>query len=305
MTGTKSERKLSYIVLDVFTTTRLQGNPLAVFPEPGAISDAEMQAIANELNLSETVFLLDATRPEAVARARIFTPKRELNFAGHPTIGSAYVLAERHGLSDAFVIEENVGLVPIRSERSPGNGRRFWLTTPSLTFYETLDPERCARLLDLPVSDIAPSPARFVSAGSPLLCVHLVSVDAVDRARLNQTYLPDALGSVSSVGTFIFALKDPESTSSFDVYARMFAPQTGIVEDPATGGATGPLAGYMLEHGLLPSKSEVRFVSEQGTKMGRQSFLYVRVTQDENEPNIEVGGNAVTVAEAALFLDSH
>lgn len=110
---------------------------------------------------------------------------------------------------------------------------------------------------------------------------------------------------VNSVGTFVFARKQPESTTNFDVYARTFASQTGIVEDPATGGAIGPLAGYMLQHGLLPNKGQIRFVSEQGTKMRRQSFLYVRVTGDSAEPTIEVGGSAVTVAEATLYLDRH
>ena len=133
------ERTLPYVVLDVFTPTRLQGNPLAVFPDSSAVSDAEMQAIARELNLSETVFLLPSAHKDAVARARIFTPKRELDFAGHPTIGSACVLADRYALPDAFAIEERVGLVPIRTERSSDGGRLFWLTTPNLKFHETLE----------------------------------------------------------------------------------------------------------------------------------------------------------------------
>ena len=137
-----------------------------------------------------------------------------------------------------------------------------------------------------------------------MLFIQLASPDAVDCAQIDQTYLQAALGSVDSAGTFVFARKQPKSATNFDVYARMFAPQTGIVEDPATGGAAGPLAGYMLEHGLLPQNGEVRLVIEQGTKMRRQSFLYVLITRDEYGLKIEVGGNVVKVAEATLFLDA-
>lgn len=222
--STRAERRYEYVLLDVFTKTRLQGNPLAVFPVAQGIADEEMPRVANELNLSETVFLTDSTRPDAVAKARIFTPRRELDFAGHPTIGAAHVLALRYATGDRFAIEENVGLVEIELEEDQNGEPRCWLTTPGLRFFETLDPTLCARFLNLSLADlVAESPPQFVSAGSPLLFVALATPESVDRAELQLAYLSDALGSVNSVGTFIFARKEPGSTR-FDVYARMFAP---------------------------------------------------------------------------------
>lgn len=254
---------MRYVLLDVFTKEPLQGNPLAVFPSSDGTPDETMQRIANELNLSETVFLTKATLPEAIARARIFTPRRELDFAGHPTIGAAVVLAQEHVSGSLFSIEENVGLVRIRRDTDDAGDERFWLMTPGLTFFETLEAAFCARLLNLKAADLVEdAPPQFVSAGSPLLFVALRTPEAVDRAVLQMSYLPDALGSVSSVGTFIFARKQPASSSCFNVYARMFAPQTGIAEDPATGGATGPLAGYMMKHGMLPARDGLEFTSE-------------------------------------------
>jgi trans-2,3-dihydro-3-hydroxyanthranilate isomerase len=298
------ERRYQYYLVDVFTKTRLEGNPLAVFPFPQGLSDLEMQRIAGELNLSETVFLSDAAVPAAAAKARIFTPRRELDFAGHPTIGAAYVLALRWAPAGRFAIEENVGLVPIERDNDETGNQRFWLTTPKLTFFETLDATLCARLLNLSDDDIAAdAPPQFVSAGSPVLIICLKTTAAVDRAALQQQYLGDALGSAGSVGTFIFARKEPASATCFDVYSRMFAPQTGVPEDPATGGATGPLAGYMLENGMLPRRDGLQFSSEQGRKMGRLSFLHVRLGVRSDQTTIEVGGTVVLTGEATLFLD--
>lgn len=292
-------REYDYVLLDVFTEHRLQGNPLAVFPDADGICDREMQAIAGELNLSETVFLLESRT--AAARARIFTPRRELDFAGHPTVGSAAVINRNRPQSGRFTIDENVG--PIEIEMTEEDGRElFWLTTPPIAFYETLESAFCAKLLGVTPEDVAATPPQFVSAGSPFLFVQLASPEAVDRAAIQHAHLSDALGSVNSVGTFVFARKEPESRTSFDVYSRMFAPQTGIPEDPATGGATGPLAAYMLRYGLLPN--DARFTSEQGTKMGRRSILHVKISGDPGQPRIQVGGAAVFTARGRFTVSA-
>ena len=300
----QSPREYEYTVVDVFTTTPMEGNPLAVFPVAAGISDAQMQKIAGELNLSETVFLFESGNPEAAATARIFTPRREMDFAGHPTIGSAFVLAQRKELGQRFVIEENVGPVPIDVDRDGAGNPVFWLTTPPITFFETLSPSLCARLLGIPEDDILPSaPPQFVSAGSPFLFVALNSPQAVERVEFQQAHLNEALGSVNSVGTFVFSRMSPQSTSNFNVSSRMFAPHNGIPEDPATGSATGPLAAYMMKYGLLPTPHDVEFVSEQGAKMGRRSVLNVRVTAG-SDPVIKIGGSAVTIASGRFLLSS-
>ena len=297
-----SVRRFRYVLVDVFTKTRLQGNPLAVFPSAAGLSDDEMQQIAGELNLSETVFFFEPASRDAAVKVRIFTPRRELDFAGHPTIGSAYVLCAERSQPGGFAIEENIGLVPISAETDGDGDRVFWLTTPRLSFFETLERGFCARLLGLSLDDVAADcPPQFVSAGSPFLFVCLRTPEAVDRARLQHAHLDEACGSVNAVGTFVFARSDPGSSSRFDVYSRMFAPQTGIPEDPATGSATGPLAGYMLRHGKLPNRT-VAFKSEQGVKMGRRSILHVRVQAAAGEATIEVGGSVVAVAEGTFSL---
>lgn len=298
----QTTRDYKYFLLDVFTEERLQGNPLAVFPEAEGLSETQMQSIAQELNLSETVFLTPPST-EAIACARIYTPRRELDFAGHPTIGSAFLLAHLKGIETSFTIEENVGPIPIQVTHEDGKSI-FWLTTPQISFFETLEAPLCARLLGLEESDLAPVTPQFVSAGSPLLFIALKDREAVDRAQLNAAYLHEALGSVNSVGTFTFALKTPDADGPFDVYSRMFAPQSGIPEDPATGGATGPLAAYMLERGLARMKDDrCEFISEQGTRMGRRSLLRVKASVHQRERSIQVGGSAVMTAEGMFTVD--
>jgi trans-2,3-dihydro-3-hydroxyanthranilate isomerase len=295
------KRRYTYLIVDVFTSTPFKGNALAVIPDAEALSDGEMQAIAGEFNLSETVFMLAPVAQGAAVRVRIFTPRRELPFAGHPTIGAAAVFCDRSGVAPPFVIDEQVGSIKIDADGNGSQGRLFWLTTPAVTFYETVDREFCASLLGLDLPDVrADVLPMFASAGSPLLFICLNSIEAVDRAQLQAQYLAQALGSVNSVGTFIFARKQPNSSVNFDVYSRMFAPQTGIQEDPATGGATGPLAAYMMRFGLLPTNLPAAFTSEQGTKMGRQSLLHVRT--DPVQRTIKVGGSTVVIARGELEI---
>jgi trans-2,3-dihydro-3-hydroxyanthranilate isomerase len=292
-----------YLVLDVFTGTPLEGNPLAVFLDGDAMPQGRMQAVAAEFNLSETVFVVRAADAAARARLRIFTPRRELPFAGHPTIGAAVALAEHDpALPDRFHFEEGVGSVPIERERA-GGADRFWLMTPAISFYETMPRADAARLIGLTEHDLLPIEPQFISGGSPLLCIGLRDREAVDRAAIDTSLLELALGSVNSVATFVFAPNPSDGGAGrYNVYSRMFAPQTGIAEDPATGGATGPLAAYMIERGLLPGDRDVEFVSEQGVKMGRRSRLHVRVEHSGGERRIKVGGSAVIVARGTLFL---
>lgn len=174
--------RLEYYLLDVFTTERFQGNPLAVFPDGSGLTAERMQTIAGELNLSETVFLTPATDRVSVAYARIFSPKKELDFAGHPTIGTAHLLYTTGRVSASFSLQENIGSIPIQMDAAD-DGARFFLTTPPVQFAETLSPAVCAELLSVNESDIAATPPQFLTAGSPLLFIQLVSKDAVDRAR--------------------------------------------------------------------------------------------------------------------------
>jgi len=290
---------LAYHVVDVFTTRPLEGNALAVFPDATGVDSATMQRIARELNLSETTFVLPSESTPEAMRVRIFTPASELPFAGHPTLGTAYIL-RRLGIvprdAERFVLSENVGPVPIRVEA--GDDPILWLTTPPIRKLGELGRERCARALSLTPDRLVPGvPCEILSAGNPIAFVAVRDGAAVDDARIDSALLFDLLRGVKSpVCVFVFA------PTQDGAYSRMFAPLLGVPEDPATGSATGPLAAFMMKHGLVVSADGTRFVSEQGVKMGRRSLLHVLINGERGERAIEVGGNVVHVAEGSMHL---
>ncbi|MFZ0032352.1 MAG: PhzF family phenazine biosynthesis protein [Candidatus Cybelea sp.] len=288
-----------YDVVDVFTTTALEGNALAVFPDASGIDDATMQRVAREMNLSETTFILPAESEGDATRVRIFTPARELPFAGHPTIGTAYVM-RMLGIVPAgakrFVLHENVGRVPIRVD--DGDDPILWLTTPPMTRLGEFAAEACARALSLSSERLAADvPCEQLSAGAPLIFVAVKDRAAVDDAEVDSAAFA-ALMREGKAPSPIFVFAATERGA----YSRMFAPVLGIVEDPATGGATGPLAAFMMEHGLVARAGGTRFVSEQGVKMGRRSILHVFVHGEGGKEGIEVGGNVVPVASGTMRL---
>jgi trans-2,3-dihydro-3-hydroxyanthranilate isomerase len=285
-------------VVDVFTSQPFEGNPLAVFPNAEGLSAGTMQQIARELNLSETTFVLPVTRPDCAARVRIFTPANEMVFAGHPTVGTAWVLLDEETIAAGvleFKLEEKVGPVPIRVDA--GDRPLIWLTTPAITFGQCVSRILCAELLGLPVDQLLDIPPQHLSAGNPTLFIALRDSATVDRAVLNAAQLPSLRGSGDPpFCVFAFA---PTATGA---YSRMFAPDYGIAEDPATGSSTGPLAAYMLAHKLASSAAGTRLVSEQGTKMGRRSLLHILIGRGSDGLRIEVGGHVAAVSDATMRL---
>jgi len=278
-----------YRVVDVFTTEPLEGNPLAVFPDAAGISGETMQRIAAELNLAETAFVLPPTRGECAARVRIFTPKREMPFAGHPTIGTSFVLFDEGavpGAGDALLLEEGVGPVAVRIES--GARPRIWLRTPPIQEGPAYDRALCAEVLGLPESDLLEFSPAMLSAGNPTLYIPLRSRDAVDRAWAELAGMRRLRLDGQPLCAYVFT---PEAGGA---YARMFAPEYGVPEDPATGSSAGPLAAYMMRHALAAAPA--RLVVEQGVKMGRRSLLHVSIHAE----GIDVGGYVTPVAEGTL-----
>lgn len=294
----KAQQTYRYRVVDVFTTAPLEGNPLAVFPDGAGFSAELMQKIARELNLSETVFVVPSARPDCAARLRIFTPGREMDFAGHPTIGTAYVLLNEgivpQGM-ERFAVEENVGPIPIRVE--PGPAPKIWLTTPPIREEGSVDKETAAALLGLQTGQLLDLPAQILSAGNPTLFIPVVDPATVDSIEFD-TSAWSRLKSEHPGPLCAFAF----AATAEGAYSRMFAPDYGVREDPATGSSTGPLALYMMSHGLASSKDGASFHSEQGTKMGRRSILHVLIHGQEGRDGIDVGGHVTPIIEGQLTL---
>ena len=288
---------LRYRIVDVFTTEALEGNPLAVFTDASQIDEAIMQKIAREMNLAETTFVLPPESPDCAARVRIFTPKKEMTFAGHPTIGTSFVLLDEGAIHnhDSFCLEEKVGPVQIWVE--PGERPTIWLRTPPIFEGRIFDRSLCSQALGIETDDLLDVDPQLLNAGNPTLLVGLKNEAAVDRAWLDSQgmrILTDGEGEQFCV--FVF------SQTSEGVYSRMFAPEYGVPEDPATGSSTGPLAAFMIKHGLLTGASNTRFISEQGTKMGRRSLLHVRIAGNKQGEGIYVGGHVTAIAEGRMRL---
>jgi trans-2,3-dihydro-3-hydroxyanthranilate isomerase len=301
---------LRFVQVDVFTERVFGGNPLAVVFEAEGLADAEMQAIAREMNCSETTFLLPPTRSDCAARVRIFTPKREIPFAGHPTIGTAWVLATEKLLpvgTTRFSLEEGIGPIEVTLEGDAARPRFLWMKHGEARLGpELTDRAGFAQALGLAEADLlAGHPVCTGTTGNPFLYIPLKDRAAVDRAHLDVPAVQAAQGAGPNLGVFVFS-PDPRGgkPGKSTVYARMFAPHTsGIPEDPATGSASGPLGAYLVERGLVPPAATVDIVSEQGRRMGRPSFLHIRVgTSGGRVTSIQVGGSVVPVIDGRLRI---
>ena len=286
-------------VVDVFTEKPLAGNQLAVVLDAEGIPGDVMQRIAKEMNISETTFVFAPTDPANAARVRIFTPGAELPFAGHPTIGTSWVLFTEGlipGGALDFRLEEGVGPVPVRGEQGP-SGIKFWMTHPKVSFGNVLaDRAAAAAALGLSENDLVPDvPIQVASTGVPFVYVALKDARAVDAAVSEK----DRLARVFTEGVFLFAALGHDR-----LYSRMFSPHVlDIHEDPATGSGSGPLGAFAVKYGLVPRSEAVSIVSEQGTKMGRQSFVHINLTyplKGDLPSRIEVGGSVVPTLKGEL-----
>jgi trans-2,3-dihydro-3-hydroxyanthranilate isomerase len=279
-------RILRYTLCDVFTDRPLEGNQLAVFTDATGLSDALMQSLAREMNLSESVFLLRA-RGDAHATIRIFTPLREMPFAGHPVLGTAFVIG-RSIHADEIRLETAKGLVVVQLEREGERPRFGWMTQP----LPSVEPyERAELLLDALGVEQSESPIECYDNGARHLYVELKNREAVAALRPNF----DRLKELVDLGISTFAGAGSEWKT------RMFAPAAGVNEDPATGSAAGPLALHLARHGRIGFGDEIRI--EQGAEIGRPSVLYARVAGSrELALQVEVGGSAVVVARGEFRL---
>jgi trans-2,3-dihydro-3-hydroxyanthranilate isomerase len=303
--------KYRFYTADVFTDRPFGGNQLAVLPDARGLDSASMQQIAREFNFSETTFVLPAEDRRHTRRLRIFTPSGEIGFAGHPTVGTAHVLAAigeipLTGETTRVVLEENVGPVPVAIRAEHGTPVYAQLSVARLPEVGPRPPdaERLARMLSLELTDLLGDdmPPEAVSCGTPFLFIPLRNRDAVARARLKLDLWEETLRDYWTDDVFVFAF-DPEREHS-DVRARMFAPGFGVPEDPATGSACVALGGYLAARNPRHDGT-LRWVVEQGFEMGRPSILEVEVDKRAGAITaVRVGGATVLVAEGEMEVPS-
>ena len=306
--------KRRYVVLDVFTDRALAGNPLAVVLDADGLDTAAMQAIAREFNLSETVFVRPAERPGHSAALRIFTPIRELPFAGHPTVGTAVLLAEERfgrpdkGIDAMVVMEETIGTVRAAVRLDPERATYAEFDAPRLPLaldVETPSKGAIADALGLETRSIGfeNHTTTFFDAGVPFVFVPLADLDAMARVEFDRdawrALVDDGEGDPEALGVHLYCRETVRHTSAF--HARNFGIGFGIDEDPATGSAAAAFAGVVARFDT-PTSGTHRFTIEQGFEMGRPSLVDLTIDVDKGRlSSLRIGGSAVRVAEGTLL----
>jgi trans-2,3-dihydro-3-hydroxyanthranilate isomerase len=291
-----------YLHYDVFTDRRFGGNQLAVFPEAAGLSTQTMQQIAREIGFAETTFVTAAERPDTDVRMRIFTPGTEMPMAGHPVVGSTFALARDGAIAQGrtdWQFGLNIGPTPVSLQWSGARLDFAWMTQRNPEFGPVVeDTAHVAAALGLQESDVRATglPVQEVSCGMPFVFVPLATREAVDRA------VPDM--RVLDFEAYVFTTDRSGATDSATTYSRMFAPMLGVNEDPATGGASGPLGSYLVKYALATAADARSILNLQGVKLGRPSWIHVSIdTSAGTISRVRVGGNAVFVAEGTMELD--
>lgn len=292
-----------FYIVDVFAVDQYTGNQLAVFTNAEQLSDHKMQEIAKEINFSETTFIDASPETENCYNVRIFTPKQELPFAGHPTLGTAYIIRESV-ISQQEKINFNqitlnlkAGKIPVKWENTPQGEEVLWMQQNQPQFGQTISPETMASVLNISPEAIHPNfPIQEVSTGVYFLIVPVASLETLKNIKVNLDAYYQLINSLEAKSILVFS---PETYGSEnDLCVRVFADYLGIPEDPATGSANGCLAGYLVENNVFPSGGETLQVRvEQGYEINRPSLLLLKANQNK----IEVGGQVKTIAHGHFF----
>ena len=303
-------RALKFYQADVFTGLPFGGNPVAVFPDAQGLTHVQLQQIAREMNLSETVFVLPPTDKAAVIRHRIFTPTQEIPFAGHPVLGTFFVLAELGILSvkepvTRLIQECNIGLFPVELHVEAGLVERVVMTQPKPEFLgpvdEMEDLYKIASALGMAKHMIADTkwPIEVVSTGLPVLIVPARTLTAVRSIQPDASAIMDICHRFGANGIVVFTTVTVEPSAT--VHTRMFAPSIGILEDPATGSASGALGAYLVQNGVVDVAPMTEIIVEQGYEIDRPSQIFVQVESDDDIiQTVKVGGQCVMTVEGTL-----
>ena len=289
--------RLSYYIADVFAEKQFAGNQLAVFRDAGKISSEEMQAIAREINYSETTFILSDEPNNGGFDVRIFTPKEEVPFAGHPTLGTAYIIHDEilQGKTKDVILNLKVGQIPVAFSQDG----YCWMKQIQPTFGQQYKPAALAHILGLEDSEIDDRyPIEEVSTGLPFFIVPLKNIAALKKARVDKEKYFDFIQNTTAKGILIFCPETHEPQN--DISVRVFVDYYGVPEDPATGSGNGCLAGYLVKHRYF-GKETIDLRAEQGYEIGRPSLLLLRAEGQDDNINISVGGRSVIVARGEFI----
>lgn len=289
--------KKECLFIDVFTDRPYAGNQLAVFPDSAGLDDRRMQLLAKEINYSEITFITASGDGEADYTIRIFTPDREIPFAGHPTLGTAYAIARllrwRPDGTTALRLRTGAGVIPVEF-----SGTMVWMRQNRPTFHRRHgDATAIAALVGLEARDLdAALPVEEVSTGNLMLIVPVNSLAAIRRAWGNAPLLKRFYEETGCLGPYCFTAETVEAGAH--LHSRFFAPHMGILEDPATGSAAGPLAAYLLKHRTHGASFEL--INEQGYEMNRPSIIHLRGEVDADGYCVSVGGSCACVGSGAF-----
>ena len=292
--------KLQFYIVDVFAEEKYAGNQLAVIRGARVLSTDQMQRIAKEMNYSETTFILSDEERDGGYDVRIFTPETELPFAGHPTLGTAYVIQQEIEKKPVQKITLNlrVGQIPVSISYSGAQPGVLWMKQVQPIFGRTFDLEVISQILSLDAEEIDRNfPIQDVSTGVPFIIVPLKTLDAVKRAKIASEKYFELVSSIEAKSILIFS---PEAyREEDDLSVRVFADYYGVPEDPATGSANGCLAGYLAKHRYF-GKDRIDIRVGQGYEIGRPSLLLLKAEQKGEGIDVFVGGKVIMTARGAL-----
>lgn len=293
-----SMERLSFYIVDVFAVARLTGNQLAVFRNAGSLSSDEMQQIAREMHYSETTFILSDEEKDGGYDVRIFTPARELPFAGHPTLGTAFTI--QHEIIqkpvEKVLLNLKVGQIPVTFQKT-GNEEVLWMTQKEPSFGRIIDKKLIADTLSIPEAWIdSRFPVEEVSTGLPFIIVPLVNLKALKESKVDKVRFFKLVENLEAKEVLVFC---PESYKENDLSVRVYADYSDVPEDPATGSGNGCLAGYLVEHSYFGNDA-IDIKVDQGYEIGRPSLLMLRAKKNEGKIIVEVGGQVFPVARGNL-----
>jgi trans-2,3-dihydro-3-hydroxyanthranilate isomerase len=289
--------KLTFYIVDVFAEKKYSGNQLAVFKNAKALSDNEMQRIAKEMNYSETTFILSEEKRNSGYDVRIFTPEKEVPFAGHPTLGTAYVI-QREIIKkpvEKIILNLKIGQIPVRLNYRGEDVDILWMKQVNPTFGRIFDPETISQVLNFDRREIDDEyPIQEVSTGIPFILIPLKSLDVLRQAKVVRDKYFELIKTTPAKAILIFC---PETYNrENDLNVRVFAHYYGIPEDPATGSANGCLAGYLVKYRYFES-DQINIRVEQGYEIGRPSLLFLKAKKEKGRIDVFVGGKVVMIGK--------